>query len=68
MTSLAKEYLIEMANEYERTGNLNLDSMLYINCPDSVLNELQNEGYIVWKKAVADTITLTEAGYEKAKE
>lgn len=66
MSDKALLLLHKMADEFKKSNRTSFDSMFYMNYPDSVVDELEDNGYIVRKNDIIASIVLTTAGYEKA--
>lgn len=67
MTGGAKSLLVKMASEYDNSNRKTFNSIFYLDYPDNVLIELEDNGYIIRENNIAATIKLTQAGYEAAK-
>lgn len=67
MSNKAKQLLVKLANEYDASGRNSFDSCFYMDFPESVLAELENDGCIIVKNDVIGSIQLTEFGYQEAK-
>ncbi len=67
MTGGAKSLLVKMASEYDNSNRKAFDSIFYLDYPDKVLIELEDNGYIIRENNIAATIKLTKSGYEAAK-
>ena len=67
MTEKAKQLLQKMAFEIDSGRSNSFDSFFYIGYNDSVIEELEDNGYIIVKNDVIASIELTQSGYEEAK-
>lgn len=67
MTEKANELLQKMASEVDNGKRSSFDSFFYLGYPKSVIEELEDNGYINVKNDVIASIELTRSGYEEAK-
>lgn len=67
MTEKAKELLQKMASAFDKERRNSFDSFFYLGYPKSVIEELEDNGYIIAKNDVIASIELTRSGYEEAK-
>ena len=66
MSESGKLLLKKMAAEYDETGNSDFDSVFLFGCSNALLDELENQGYIIQKHDIIGTVTLTKSGYQSA--
>ena len=66
MTEKARELLINMASEYDQHRRSSFDSFFYLRYPESVIDELEENGCITRKNDIIASIILTQSGYEEA--
>lgn len=67
MTAGAKQLLIELADEYEKSGRNDFVYLPYMKYPKSVLDELECDGCITRKHDVVGSMYLTDFGYKEAR-
>lgn len=66
MTEQAVQLLKKMVAEFDKSECSSFDSMFYIGYQNSVIKELEDNGYITVKNDITGTIELTRSGYEAA--
>lgn len=67
MTEKANELLQKMASEVDNGKRSSFDSFFYLGYQKSIIEELEDNGYINVKNDVIASIELTRSGYEETK-
>lgn len=63
MTDKARQLLKNMAYEYDQSRRDSFDFGFYLGYPESVIDELEENGCITRKNNILGTIILTQSGY-----
>lgn len=63
MDNTCQALLVKLADNYDQTGNRDVDSMFYFGFPDHLLDFLESLGYIRKFNDIIGTIELTDDGY-----
>lgn len=66
MTDTSRQLLKSMASEYDHRSRNSFDYGFYLRYPTSVIDELEENGYITRKRNIIGTIILTQSGSEEA--
>lgn len=66
MTDKARQLLKNMVSEYDQSSRDSFDSCFYLGYPESVIDELEENGCITRKNNIIGSIVLTQSGYEEA--
>ena len=66
MTEKARQLLNNLASEYDQHRRSSFDSCFYLGYPESVIDELEENGCITRKNNIIGSIILTQSGYEEA--
>lgn len=67
MNQQAKELLVRMASAFDEKRQIEFDSLFYWSVPDSIIDQMDDIGYIAKQNDIVGTIKLTPFGYKEAK-